>query len=458
MGRKIAWAILSLIIPVVLPVNWVIKSILLSIMSISVIYLTITQNKIRNLRTTYKASIILAIVFCLLAFDFYIARDQYLKDYPIVAKSTPHQPEQPKQLTAEEIAGEVAKKLPTHGAGLKDEVETKLIKGRPQTNLTKESEHNLKQGENRAPSAKKTPPTVSSAVKPQPHTFALCQVPSRSKAPYFVEIRDITKPSSISVVIPNTSTGVIVDKQGERYCLYYSFSPIVGHSYVARFKDSSSPPVEATDFLNTYQVSSASAPNSLDTSKTESQETRELKWEFAALGYLPVGWEEGWDMSKGMPVAVALRFVRPKLPALIIHNIGDSAARDIKWTVRLWNMDILDQKDPLPIPVQTFEKIQGGGKSDPVNLFNTPLVSSLLKPGDHLIGSVSIDCPSCARRRTYVVYIVWGEGGWFADLRHTKSHEEFVVPKDTSKDGLKKYLNDIESAIPIDARSPIRER
>ena len=116
---------------------------------------------------------------------------------------------------------------------------------------------------------------------------------------------------------------------------------------------------------------------------------------------------------KESPADVALGFVYPKSPALMIANLSDSLARDIKWTVVLWNMDLPDRNDPLPIPVSTFDWLKAREEGGPQDLFNGPLVAPLLKPGNRLFGSASADCPACARGRTYIVYIVWGQGGWF---------------------------------------------
>ena len=61
-------------------------------------------------------------------------------------------------------------------------------------------------------------------------------------------------------------------------------------------------------------------------------------------------------LTKELP-DVALRFVYPKSPALVLVNQSAVIARDIKWTVVLWNMDLPDRNDPLPIPVSTFDWI-----------------------------------------------------------------------------------------------------
>lgn len=159
---------------------------------------------------------------------------------------------------------------------------------------------------------------------------------------------------------------------------------------------------------------------------------------------------------KESPADVALRFVYPKSPALVIANLSDSLARDIKWTVVLWNMDLPDRNDPLPIPVSTFDWLKARDEGGPQDLFNGPLVAPLLKPGNRLFGSVSVDCPACARGRTYIVYIVWGQGGWFSEVENERSGRIIVPPK-FLKDSREKYFKALEAAIPENSRLPIGE-
>lgn len=48
---------------------------------------------------------------------------------------------------------------------------------------------------------------------------------------------------------------------------------------------------------------------------------------------------------------VTLRFIYPNEPALVLVNQSGVTARDIKWTVALWNLDMPERTDPLPISV-----------------------------------------------------------------------------------------------------------
>ena len=153
-------------------------------------------------------------------------------------------------------------------------------------------------------------------------------------------------------------------------------------------------------------------------------------------------------------VEVGLRFVHANRPALIISNLSDSVARNIKWTVLLWNMDLPDRNDPLPIPVSSYDFIRSHAEGGPQNLFDGPLLAPLLKPGDRLFGSASVDCPDCARGRTYVVYIVFGKDGWFSEVLNEKSGGSYI-PRNLDKDGREEYFKTLEAGAPEQFRTRI---
>jgi len=156
------------------------------------------------------------------------------------------------------------------------------------------------------------------------------------------------------------------------------------------------------------------------------------------------------------PPDVALRFVRPKSPVLMIINQSAVIARDIKWTVQLWNIDLPDRNDPLPIPYQTFDWLRPKDEGGPQNLFGGPLVAPLLKPGNRLFGTAAVSCPECARGRTYIVHIVWGESGWYSEVEDEKSGRVFV-PANGLEPGRTAYFKTLEATVPLQARIPIGE-
>jgi hypothetical protein len=153
---------------------------------------------------------------------------------------------------------------------------------------------------------------------------------------------------------------------------------------------------------------------------------------------------------------VTLRFIYPKSPALQLINRSDKVARDIKYTVVIWNLDLPDRVDPLPIPVSTFDWIRPHETGGPQNLFFTPTVAPLLNSGNRLLGSASVICPDCARGHTFVIYIVWEQGGWFAEVPD-ESTGNILTPKHFTKGEIAKYAEQLFSIIPEHSRIPIED-
>lgn len=153
---------------------------------------------------------------------------------------------------------------------------------------------------------------------------------------------------------------------------------------------------------------------------------------------------------------VALRFVYAKEPALVIVNRSDSIARSIKWMLAIWNMNLTDRNDPLPIPVSIFDWLRPHTESAPLSLFRDLPVAQLLKSGDCLFGSAAIICPDCFRGRTYVVYIVFGQNGWYSEIE-SETSGNLIVPKNFLRDNRENYFRELESAIPQKNRIPIVE-
>lgn len=155
---------------------------------------------------------------------------------------------------------------------------------------------------------------------------------------------------------------------------------------------------------------------------------------------------------------IALRLVYPKSPALLLVNESEAVARDIKWSSAIWNMDLPDRNDPLPIPTQIFDWLRPNDQGGPQDLFDTSLVAPLLKPGNRLFGSVSVVCPKCARGRTYVVYIVWGKGGWFSEVKNEFSGHLLIPPNYSfSKSARDEFFEQLEAGVPAQSREPIAE-
>jgi hypothetical protein len=155
---------------------------------------------------------------------------------------------------------------------------------------------------------------------------------------------------------------------------------------------------------------------------------------------------------------VFLRLVYPRAPALILINHSSAVARDIKYAVAVWNMDLPNRADPLPIPISTFDWIRPFNESGPSSIFGSPSVAQLLRPGDRLFGYIFISCPDSTRDRGFIVYIVWGEGGWFSEDKRGNSSEGLDVPREFSSIASRtEYFRSLESAVPKLSRRPIGE-
>jgi len=160
------------------------------------------------------------------------------------------------------------------------------------------------------------------------------------------------------------------------------------------------------------------------------------------------------EFSSTQQPDVVLGFVYSKSPALILINQSSVVARDIKWALALWNIDLPDRNDPLPIPISTFDFLRPHAKGGPQNLFNSPQLSRLLKTGNRLFGSASIQTPDSIRCRTYVVCIEWGVSGWYAELEEEKLGE-LIIPSNFLKETRERYFKELEKRVPVQSRIPI---
>lgn len=189
----------------------------------------------------------------------------------------------------------------------------------------------------------------------------------------------------------------------------------------------------------------------------QKKEPKQKELTFKELPLIREKSQLSFPSAKESPTDVALRFVYPKSPALIITNLSDSVARDIKWSVVLWNIDLPDRNDPLPIPTQTFDWMKGHDEGAPLDLFSSPLVSPLLKNGNRLLGSALVDCPTCTRGRSYIVYIVWGQEGWFSEVEN-KMSGKLLIPINFLRESRERYFKALEAMVPEKSRLPIGER
>lgn len=163
---------------------------------------------------------------------------------------------------------------------------------------------------------------------------------------------------------------------------------------------------------------------------------------------------------------VMLSFVYSEHPALILFNNSDATAREIKWTLLLWNLDVPraysagthppDADEPLQIPVSMFDFLRPHTMGGPQNIFDGPLVKPYVTDGNRFFGSASVTCPSCLRGYTYIVFIVLGKNGWFWQVPDDKRGSPYfpdhlTVPKVTA------FYENAMATIPKSERIPIQD-
>jgi hypothetical protein len=163
---------------------------------------------------------------------------------------------------------------------------------------------------------------------------------------------------------------------------------------------------------------------------------------------------------------VTLAFTWEKSPALMVINQSNTLARDIRWTVALWNVDdprvysnpsapyAADKHEPLPIPTSTIDFIRANTKAGPLNLFDTPTIRPYMTPGDHLVGSASVQCADCERGHTFKVYIVLDNGGWYSEVTNITSGE-VLVPKRLTKQAVSQAVEEFIQSVPAQNRVAI---
>jgi hypothetical protein len=161
---------------------------------------------------------------------------------------------------------------------------------------------------------------------------------------------------------------------------------------------------------------------------------------------------------------VTLRFASPLSPTVALVNQSNALAKNVMWSVVLWNMDDPrtyinpkpepDVHDPLPIPSTNVEFLRPHTIGGPQSLFTQAPIYSYVKSGQRLAGSASVICGECARGHTYIVSIVFGEGGWYAEQKD-KKEGELIVPMTGKEEAVKAYYQSTINIVPQADRVPI---
>jgi len=182
-----------------------------------------------------------------------------------------------------------------------------------------------------------------------------------------------------------------------------------------------------------------------------------LFWQFAVYGLTFRA------VSVATGPEVTMRLVYPTDPSIILQNQSPLVAKQIKWTVELWNLDdprtyinadpAPNAHDPLPIPIATFDFLRANTNSGPMSIIDRVQIP-FVKKGQRLFGSMSAVCPDCVRGHTYIVDIVYGVGGWYSELTDEKDGS-VIIPRILRRDTVKAYADEFLKKTPESARIPI---
>jgi len=164
---------------------------------------------------------------------------------------------------------------------------------------------------------------------------------------------------------------------------------------------------------------------------------------------------------------VTVRLVYPDHTAIVLVNNSDAIAKEIKWTVVVWNLDDPrtylstnpgpNSHDPLPIPVSMFDFLRPHSSGGPQTLFARPDIREFAKDGQRLFGSMSVICPDCKKGHTYFVYEEIGKGGWYSEVADVENGE-LVIPQHLTKDLVQQYYKEALERVPESARISISAR
>lgn len=121
---------------------------------------------------------------------------------------------------------------------------------------------------------------------------------------------------------------------------------------------------------------------------------------------------------------LCIEVVSPTSVAWIVRNCGSVIAREPRVIPVMLNLNRAKSSDGgydfLRVPSRTFDRndwIKPGAGLGPFGIESIPAVSATLVRGDRVAGFIRADCPECrGNGRSYWVYWVVGEGGWYSEV------------------------------------------
>lgn len=138
-------------------------------------------------------------------------------------------------------------------------------------------------------------------------------------------------------------------------------------------------------------------------------------------------------------VLLAATFTGPTQPSIAIYNPSEEVVENV-----LWEMVAFRASDLCMFSFATqaigFIKAESSSANYAMQLATIPKITEppgcVLKPGDELTGSVSIDCAHCSSH-AYIIHLVWGQSGWYFE---SPIKGGLALPKNMSNDGRLQYI------------------
>jgi len=152
--------------------------------------------------------------------------------------------------------------------------------------------------------------------------------------------------------------------------------------------------------------------------------------------------------------AVSFRVINLKSIGISASNTYNVIAKDVRYDLTAWDLD-LDKDDSLCIFSHSEPWIRPGENVYPYSFVARKEVAPLVKNGDKLLGLASISCPECIATKSYLVFAINGQGGWFFEYPKGMSPNLPKISKliPAIRKNPEKYFSDI----PLSARIPIKE-
>jgi hypothetical protein len=166
--------------------------------------------------------------------------------------------------------------------------------------------------------------------------------------------------------------------------------------------------------------------------------------------------KRGAPRSNTQPIDISILLTGPAAPTIQISNQSDDRVADgVSWELVTFRES--DQAFfSFPTQVLGYVKPQSKSGNYFMNLKGLPHAPNgdhALEDGDHLVGTLIVDCPLC-RGQSLIVSLIVGSGGWYRRIDEWKG--TIAHPKDMSTDGIARFVEQLQTMSRPDERIVIQ--